>query len=84
MQAASSIQVMVVEDFQTAKSTSSISKNCLVRIPMKWSKTEAQILVPLARLSLSLLFPKLTPRQEKMLLEQKLKRMNAAPQSPKK
>jgi len=43
---------------------------------MKWSKMEARILVPLARLSLTLLFPKLTPRQEKMLLE--------APQSPKK
>jgi hypothetical protein len=51
---------------------------------MKWSKMEARILVPLARLSLTLLFPKLTPRQEKMLLEQKLKQMSAAPQSPKK
>lgn len=51
---------------------------------MKWSKMEAQILVPLARLSLTLLFPKLTPRQEEMLLEQKLKQMNEAPQSPKK
>jgi hypothetical protein len=35
-------------------------------------------------LSLSLLFPKLTPRQEKKLLEQKLKQVNEAPQSPRK
>jgi hypothetical protein len=39
---------------------------------MKLSKVEAKILMSLARLSLKLLFPKLTPRREEMLLEQKL------------
>jgi hypothetical protein len=51
---------------------------------MKWSKVEAQVLMPLARLSFTMLFPKLTPRQEKMLLEQKLEQMNDAPPPPKK
>jgi hypothetical protein len=32
-----------------------------------------------ARFSFTLLFPKLSPQMEKMLLEQKLKQMNEAP-----
>lgn len=35
-----------------------------------------------ARFSLTLLFPKLTPQQEKMLLQQKLKQMEEAPPPP--
>jgi hypothetical protein len=37
-----------------------------------------------ARFSLTLLFPKLSPQQEKMMLEQKLKQMNEAPPPQKK